>query len=411
MIKSFAPIILLTLVLTGCGGGGGSSGVIETTNSSPVTATLNGLSVVSRTTTTDLNLVNTVAVGDLNNDGLDDIVVGGWVNDGTHTARIYIFYQNIDGTLTEKTSEVLPSNIYSGSQRIFIADFDNDGRNDIFFPAFDDGAGQPLANSVFFWNNSGQFIRQDLNDRVYAHGACYDDIDRDGDIDLLVSGVNGGLYVNNGNRSFSIQTATLPNDYFATCSVIHNQNNTISIIMGQSGLVNGYKSSIVNLDSNYNVISNVGITAPNNGVEFDLINSRAMDVNNDGHSDFVAVFNDLSPGVPGVKQVLLGDGQGNFVAQTAFDTQHNNAYYSHTIFTAGHTTVLFGADNGDLQIYQIINGAWVSYKQDVLNEMATIVGASRGNWNIGNGTIYQNTVNGKVYMLQYLNGKYYTKEL
>ena len=109
--------------------------------------------------------------------------------------------------------------------------------------------------------------------------------------------------------------------------------------------------------------------------------------------------------------MLLGDGQGNFVAQAAFDTQRNNAYYSHTIFTTGHTTVMFGADNGDLQIYQIINGAWVLYKQDVLNEMATIAGASRGSWNIGNGTIYQNTVNGKVYMLQYLSGKYYTKEL
>jgi len=410
MIKSFAPVVLLTLALTACGGGasGDPSNNSASTPAIPITATLNE---VLRTTTTDINVVNTLAVGDLNNDGRDDIVVGGWVNDGTHTARIYVFYQNVDGTLTEKTTEVLPSNTYSGSQRIFIADFDSDGRNDIFFPAFDDGAGQPLANSVFFWNNSGQFIRQDLTDQVYAHGACYDDIDRDGDIDLLVSGVNGGLYVNNGNRNFSILTAVLPNDHFATCSVIHNQNNTISIIMGQSGLVNGYKSSIVNLDSNYNVISNVGVTAPNNGVEFDLINSRSMDVNNDGATDFVAVFNDLSPGVPGTKQVLLGDGQGNFNAQPAFDTLYNNAYYSHTIFTGGHTTVLFGADNGHLKLYQIINGAWVLYKQDVLDLMASAVGATAGNWSIGHGTIYQNTVNNKVYMLQYIAGKYYTKEL
>lgn len=405
MIKSTVTIILLTLVLTGCGGGGGGS-----SSTSDVVPTA-GLSTVLRTTNTGLNLVNTLAVGDLNNDGLDDIVVGGWVNDGTHTARIYVFYQNADGSLTEKTTEVLPSNTYSGSQRIFIADFDNDGRNDIFFPAFDDGAGQPLANSVFFWNNSGQFIRQDLSDQVYAHGACYDDIDRDGDIDLLVSGANGGLYVNNGSRNFTIQTTVLPNDHFATCSVVHNQNNTISIIMGQSGLVAGYKSSIVNLDSNLGVLSNTGITAPNNGAEFDLINSRAMDINNDGHTDFVAVFNDIVSGVPGSKQVLLGDGQGNFTAQAAFDDQNNNAYYSHTIFTAGHTTVLFGADNGHMKIYQIVNGAWVPYKQDVLDAMATTAGAGRGSWNIGHGTVYQNTTNNKVYVLQYLSGKYYTKEL
>ena len=73
--------------------------------------------------------------------------------------------------------------------------------------------------------------------------------------------------------------------------------------------------------------------------------------------------------------------------------------------------MLFGADNGDLKIYQIVNGAWVSYKQDVLDAMAARVGAQRGNWNIGHGTIYQNTVNNKVYVLQYISGKYYTKEL
>jgi hypothetical protein len=407
MIKLIAPIFLCTLVLTGCGGGGGGG-----SPTAPAVAAVSGLDIVARTTTTSLNLVNTIAVGDLNNDGLDDVVVGGWVNDGTHTARIYVFYQNANGTLTEKTTEVLPSNTYSGSQHVFIKDFDGDGRNDIFLPAFDDGAGQPLANSVFFWNNSGQFVRQDLADQVYAHGACYNDIDRDGDLDILVSGANGGLYVNNGNRNFSIQTAVLPNDFFATCSVIHNSNNTISIIMGQSGLVAGFKSSILTMDRNFNVVSNVGVVAPvRNGVEFDLINSRAMDVDNDGHTDFVAVFNDMAPGVPGAKQVLLGDGQGNFTAQPAFDTQYNNAYYSHTIFTAGHRTVLFGADNGHTKLYQIINGVWTLYKQDVLDAMAASVGASAGNWNIGHGTVYQNTVNGRVYVLQYLAGKYYTKEL
>lgn len=408
MIKLIAPIFLCTLVLTGCGGGGGGGG----SPNAPAVAAVSGLDIVARTTTTSLNLVNTIAVGDLNNDGLDDVVVGGWVNDGTHTARIYVFYQNTNGTLTEKTLEVLPSNTYSGSQHVFIKDFDGDGRNDIFLPAFDDGAGQPVANSVFFWNNSGQFIRQDLTDQVYAHGACYDDIDRDGDLDILVSGANGGLYVNNGNRNFSIQTAVLPNDFFATCSVIHNSNNTISIIMGQSGLVAGFKSSILTMDRNFNVVSNVGVVAPvRNGVEFDLINSRAMDVDNDGHTDFVAVFNDMAPGVPGAKQVLLGDGQGNFTAQAAFDTQYNNAYYSHTIFTGGYRTVLFGADNGHTKLYQLINGTWTLYKQDVLDAMAASVGASAGNWNIGHGTVYQNTVNGRVYVLQYLAGKYYTREL
>jgi hypothetical protein len=318
MIKNIVSFILFTLVLTGCGGGGGSS----TNNVSAAVLTR-----VTKTTT-ESNLVNTMASGDLNNDGLEDVVVGGWVNDGSHTAYISVFYQNANGTLTEKTLDVLPSRTYQGSQVIFIADFDNDGRNDIVLPGFDDGAPQPTANTVIFWNNSGQFIRQDLADQVQAHGACYSDIDRDGDIDMLVSGSNGGLYINNRDRTFTIHTTATPNDFWDTCSVVHNSNNTFSVLMGDSNQVAGFKSAILTFDYAYNLVGQAGITAPtNNGYEFDLINSLTADVNNDGHTDFVAVFNDSSSGSPGVKQVLLNDGTGNFLAQPSFDTINNNAYY------------------------------------------------------------------------------------
>ena len=401
MIKLIAPIFLLTLVLTGCGGGGVGG-------SAPASVASNGLSAVTRTTATPLNLINTLATGDLNNDGREDVVVGGWVNDGTHTARIYVFYQNADGTLTERTTEVLPSNTYSGSQRIFIADFDGDGRNDIVLPGFDDGSPQPPANTVIFWNNSGQFVRQDLSDQVYAHGACYDDIDRDGDLDMLIGG--GGVYLNQGNRNFSIRTNILPNNFFATCSVVHNSNNTVSILLGNSNQVPGFASSILTLDSNFNVVGQVGVALPNVNV-VDLINSRAMDIDNDGNTDFIAVFNQLSAGAAGAKQVLKGDGQGNFVSQPAFDTTYNNSYYSHTIFTQGHFTVLFGAENGDMKMYQIVNGVFTLYKQSVLDLMATVLGTTQGNWRTGHGTIYQNHVNGRVFVLQYLSGKYYTHEL
>lgn len=402
MNKFVAPV-LLTLVLTGCGGGGGgaSSGIISA--SEPLRVS---------NTTAETNLVNTMATGDLNNDGLEDVVVGGWVNDGSHTAYISVFYQNPNGSLTEKTLDVLPSRTYQGSQVIFIADFDNDGRNDIILPGFDDGAGQPTANTVIFWNNSGQFIRQDLTDQVQAHGACYNDVDRDGDLDMLVSGSNGGLYINNQDRTFTIHTTATPNDFWDTCSIVHNSNNTFSVLMGDSNQVAGFKSAILTFDYMYNLVSQAGVVAPtNNGYEFDLINSLSIDANNDGHTDFVAVFNDTSSGTPGAKQVLLNDGAGNFSAQPAFDTINNNAYYYKTFFTQGHTTILFGAINGDIKLYQIINGVFVLYKQSVLDSLASAFGLTQGNWNTGHGTVYQNTVNNKVYLLQYINGNYYTKEL
>jgi hypothetical protein len=397
MNKIIAPIILCTLVLIGCGGG---------SSSTPTSGPTSALSAVIRTTSTS-NLVNTFATGDLNNDGRDDVVMAGWVNDGTHISRIYVFYQNADGTLTEKTSEVLPSNTYSGSQKIFIADFDGDGRNDIVLPGFDDGNPQPPANTVIFWNNSGQFIRQDFNDQVYAHGACYSDIDRDGDLDMLVAG--GGVYLNQGNRNFTIRTNILPNNFFESCSIVHNQNNTISILLGGDNQIAGFGSEVLTLDNNFNIVLQVGVALPPN--VNNLVNSLTVDVNKDGHNDFVAVFNASANGVAGAKQVLLGDGQGNFTVQSAFDTVNNNAYYAHTIFTGGHTTVLFGANNGDMKMYQVINGVFTIYKQSVLDSMASEFGLTQGNWRTGDGTIYQNAVTGKVYVLQYLCGKYYTREL
>lgn len=404
MNKFVAPI-LLTLVLSGCGGGGSGNSSVD--NSTPVT----GVTRVVKSTT-EINLVNTMASGDLNNDGLEDVVIGGWVDDGSHTAYISVFYQNPNGTLTEKTLDVLPSRTYQGSQVIFIADFDGDGRNDIVLPGFDDGAPQPRSNTVIFWNNSGQFIRQDLNDQVYAHGACYNDIDRDGDLDMIISSTNGGVYINNNNRTFTIQTSLIPTDYWDTCSVIHNSNNTFSVLLGDSHAVAGFKSGILTFDYNYNVVSSTGINVPvNNGFDFDVVNSVVADVNGDGNQDFIAVLNDFNPGVPGVKQAWINDGFGNFAPMTAFDTVNNNAYYSKVFFTEGHTTILFGAINGDVKLYQLINGVFVLYKQSVLDSLASAFGLTQGNWNTGHGTVYQNTVNGKVYVLQYINGNYYTKEL
>lgn len=401
MTKSFTPIILLTLVLTACGGGGGGNGT------SPATATT--LFKVA-TTTQEMNKVDTLASGDLNNDGLEDVVVGGWANDGTHTAYIGVYYQNANGTLTEKTLEVLPSRTYQGSQKIFIADFDNDGRNDIILPGFDDGNPQPAANTVIFWNNSGQFIRQDLNDQVHAHGACYSDIDRDGDIDMIVSG--GGVYINQGGRNFTVRNNILSNNFFDSCSIVHNTNNTFSVLLGNNNQVAGYKSSVSTFDYNYNLLGNAAVVAPvRNGYEFDLINSIAVDINNDGAQDLVAVFNDSAPGVPGVKQALVNDGTGTFTAQAPFDTQYNNAYYAKTFFTNGHTTIFFGATNGDVKLYQIVNGAFALFKQTVLDSMASMLNTTQGNWNTGIGIVYQNTTNGKNYMLQYIGTNYYTHEL
>ncbi|WP_444934319.1 PKD domain-containing protein [Microbulbifer sp. JTAC008] len=69
----------------------------------------------------NVNPPKSIAVGDLNDDGLQDVVVG------FNGSRIDTFLQDLDGVfvLTDSFES-------SNSTRVAIADFDNDGKNDIF---------------------------------------------------------------------------------------------------------------------------------------------------------------------------------------------------------------------------------------------------------------------------------------
>jgi hypothetical protein len=377
MNKLIAPI-LVTLVLTACGGSGGSS--------SPVSDASSGKTSVL--TLPHTNTVYTQAVGDLNGDGLDDVVVSGW-NSNSATAYVYVLMQNADGTLTDRTS-LLPNNVVAGSQRVLLADFDADGHVDIFIPGFGDGSVMTHQNSVMFWGTGGTYIRNDWTDNSIAHGACTGDINNDGRTDILIAG--SGAWINNGSRAFTLNNI-FTNNYFTACAVV-KESTSSTVYLANNNTVAGYKDALVVYDFGLTQISSTGYQT---NASYDTIDVVVADLTGDGHKDFVLSLNGTAVMAAGPRQILAYTGANTYSYSSTLESKRSS-YYAHALVINGTDSVLFSGDASNASLY---TGTTKMYPS-AFTTMSSVGDASN---------VYQNASNGKLYMLQLINGTFYTQEI
>jgi FG-GAP-like repeat len=378
-MNKFIVPILLTLVLTACGGGGGGS--------SP-SAPANAMSAVA--TISQTNTVYTEAVGDINNDGLEDVVISGWNRD-LATAYVYLFTQNSDGTLSNQTS-LLPNNVVAGSQRVLLADFDSDGHTDIFIPGFGDGNSITNQNSVMFWGTGSAFTRDDWQDHSTAHGACVGDLNNDGKPDMLIAGT--GAWINAGNRTFN-SVQMLQNNYFTACAIIKEASSN-SIYLGNNIQANGARDNINVYDFNLNLLS---VAHYQNNSAYDTIDVVAADLTASGHKGFVVSLNGINVPDPGPREVISYVSPNSYVLSSTLESKRN-AYYARTLSIGGVDSVFFSGDAVNASLFKGTAKMYAS----------AFTGMAPGN-SFKPANIYQNASSGKLYMLQLIGNTFYTQEL
>ncbi len=130
-----------------------------------------------------------IAVGDLNDDGLEDFIVGGAYN---HSA--YLFFQRQDSTFTKKALTTNQEEKKAEDLGILLFDYDNDRDLDIYIAS---GSNEYFAGSPYYqdrlYDNDGKgnfTLTEEVLPAfpVSTSSVKAADYDQDGDLDLFVGG-------------------------------------------------------------------------------------------------------------------------------------------------------------------------------------------------------------------------------
>ena len=152
------------------------------------------------------------AIGDLNDDGKEDIFFG-----GSKGKKAAIYFQNATGFSNKGVSEIEKDSIFEDASAV-IGDFNNDKTNDIYVAS---GGGENAADlqDRLYLNNSNQFQNATLPKLTQnASVVKAFDYDNDGDLDLFV-----------GNNSVNNRFGSLPD-----CYLLNNSKGVFTVVQNKT---------------------------------------------------------------------------------------------------------------------------------------------------------------------------------
>ena len=192
-----------------------------------------------------------MATVDLNGDGYDDVIVA-WFYYPLQDAAIpiQILLNDTHGGFTDGTSQLISGNVPTTvmPRRIVVADFNNDGRPDIFIadhgydaPPYPGGQSRLLLSTPdgHYVDSSGNLPQQ----LAFTHSATAADIDGSGHVALYLGNIGRQppqLLLNDGSGHFTISSGRLPsaqtdlsvNTYVSSQFVDVNGDSCPDLVLG-----------------------------------------------------------------------------------------------------------------------------------------------------------------------------------
>ena len=245
-------------------------------------------------------------------------------------------------------------------------DYDNDGDLDLFLAGYDDGATPKAAARIYRNNGDGTFT--DLNAGLpNVEFGTWGDFDRDGDLDLAVSGLDyetntrvTEIYRNDNGSFVSINAGLTPVEYAELAWGDYDNDGDLDLVVAGDDATGAQRTTLYRNDGGVFVDANAGLL----GV--DSASLAWGDYDNDGDLD-LALSGYTGPGESRAR-LYRNDG-GAFVAMDAGLVQ------------AGDGTVAWGDYDNDGDLDLLVSGS-----------VGGATDATRLYRNNGNGTFTENAV-------------------
>ncbi len=228
-----------------------------------------------------------VAFADFNNDNSQDVIISG--NDTLGNPNTNLYLNNGLGIFTRLYSSIIDSVHYSS---VDVADVENDGDIDIVVSGLNTQGN--IITKLFLNDGLANFTLDNATNLDGAHFGTvkFADLNNDNHIDLLVSGDNDGIgnivtdiYSNDGSGNFSLEASTgLIGAKFNTVSIADlNGDDLPEIFIGGDTTLNGDRANILyNNMGNFNFTIN---TQPITSANFSSHTYYFVDIDNDSDND------------------------------------------------------------------------------------------------------------------------------